>query len=378
MKKIIIPIVIVVIIAIIAIIGIIVSNKVRDKQNDLDMPEPLKKDAYIFSPSNKTTSRTDTNKKYKSVSEKGKYGLVDNKGEIVINFISDKEILFSERLELVIINLKGLDYLAKLSGEIISDGYEDLAFPDDVGHLSYERDYYSDYIIVSTFKKEDKNKKERIEIAASSNRWWNREKFGLLDKNGQLVVPVLNTSITDIFPEAKFCVISEDHGPLIITDYNGQQIGKNEYSDIMRVADGYYIAQLADINTGENDVVINANGEEISKYYQALSLINSKLMLFKCGPPGIWNYKIIDKNDKVRIEKATIDLESRESEQPYLNCGDSFPASIIVDGVEITVSAGKLKLLKITDNEITLQHEDWHDKTKINTITIRDGKIVEK
>ena len=69
---------------------------------------------------------------YFSLCNKNKYGLIDIDGKIVLDFISDKEILFNERLKLLIINKDGLDYLADFSGNIISKGYEDLAFINNV------------------------------------------------------------------------------------------------------------------------------------------------------------------------------------------------------------------------------------------------------
>lgn len=311
---------------------------------------------------------------YVSFCSNNKYGLCDINGNIILDFVSDKEVLYNIDKDLLIINKDGLDYLADFSGKIISEGYEDLAFINNISYVdTKEKEYYKDYVIVSEFYEQDKAEKERIPIYAVSNRNWNRQKFGLLEKTGKLVFPVLSGEYYDIFLDAKFCFVKIDFRKYIITDFDGNQIGNNTYSSIMRYADRYYIADLhSDCDFGK-DVIINENGEEISDHYSELSMCNSKLLLFKSGA-ALMDRKILDKNCKVRMEKIGIMNEDRDIEQPRLERLSS-KNEFIVDGVTISDLNGNLKLLYIDDEKVTIECEK--DGLK-KVITIKDGQMVEE
>lgn len=309
-------------------------------------------------------------KKYFSLCSNNKYGLIDRYGKIVLDFISDKEVQFNNECDLLIINKDGLDYLADFSGKIISDGYEKLDFINNIDYYQaiYQEEIkkFSDYVIVSELDNVDKNN-------TTSHENYNRKKFGLMNKEGKLIVPVLSGSYKYIFPEAKFCFVALKGSKYIITDYNGKQIGNNTYYDIRKDADGYYIAHLdIDCDFGK-DVIINSNGEEISDHYPEMSIINSKLLLFKSGA-AIINTKILDKNFKIRMEGITIDRKEFDSEQPYMNRLSS-SEEFKIDGVTFRNLKGKIRLMHIDDDSIIIQCEN-DNITK--TITIKDGKIIEE
>ena len=295
--------------------------------------------------------------------------VLDIDGKIVLDFISDKEILFNERLELLIINKDGLDYLADFSGNIISKGYEDLAFINNVKNYSHEEDY-ADYIIVSELNDKDKNISDRIKISGL-RRLNNRKKYGLMDKNGNLVAPIVYGNFFDIFLEAKFRFIKMDDSKYIITDLEGNRVNNNTYSDIEKALDGYYIVTYSENNY---KAVINYNGKEISNTYKNLNLINSELILFETGT-YVDDKKILDKNFKIRIEGMSIEKTKDYiiDKQPYFE-GSEF--GIKIDGV--TLEGGrKYKLIYLDDNKITIQMEDYKGNI-IKIISVIDGKLIEE
>ena len=306
---------------------------------------------------------------YFSLCNKNKYGLIDIDGKIVLDFISDKEILFNERLKLLIINKDGLDYLADFSGNIISKGYEDLAFINNVQIFSHEEDYI-DYIIVSELNDKDKNISDRIKISGL-RKLNDRKKYGLMDKKGNLVAPIVYEKFFDIFLEAKFRFIKMDDSKYIITDLEGNRLNNNTYSDIEKAMDGYYI-----VTYFENDykAVIDYNGKKISEDYKNLKFINSELILFETGT-YTYEKKILDKNFKTRIEGMIIEEKEnyKIDKQPYF---EGSGMGIKIDGVTFK-EGGTFKLIYLDDNTITMQEENYKGNI-VKIISVVDGKLVEE
>ena len=235
--------------------------------------------------------------KYISICSNGKFGLVDRSGNVIIDFISEKEIIYKD--DRSIINKKNLDFLADIKGNIISEGYENLAFL-----TNYEdglRDYYDNYVFIIELCDENIQLDERLGLYYNSEsaQMYNR-KFGLMDKNGKLIAPVVYNKYKYIFYDTKFRFINyKDENEnkafprYIITDLYGNRLNDYFYEEILRTdIPGYFIAELKTDNTFY-EVLINPDGKEISKHYKkGIHTANTKKLLFELTEDKL----IVDKN----------------------------------------------------------------------------------
>lgn len=349
--------------------------QVKDKKYKANSSKP-KDSNYVIEKLFELNKR----EKYISICSNGKFGLIDRSGNVIIDFISEKEIIYKD--DRSIINKNNLDYLADIKGNIISEGYENLAFM-----TNYEdglRDYFNSYVFIVEPCDKNIQLDERLGLYYDNENGQAYErKFGLIDKNGKLIAPTVYDRYAYIFYDVKFRFIryNEDENKkmasprYIITDLYGNRLNNYFYKKILRTdISGYFIADVERDNILTNQVLINPEGKEISRHYkEGIHVANTKISLFEFKEDKL----IVDKNGNERMVGLYIDNKYRESTQPMLSCYRYKDKEVVakIDGVDILELFGKdklddIKLTLLTENEV--HFEDKNGQKHI----IKEGNLI--
>lgn len=286
-----------------------------------------------------------------SICNKGKWALVDYEtADILIDFISDQKIEYQD--DRAIIEKDGLEYLTDLKGNILSDGYLNVQFFNI--NDEYEQKRFKNCIKVSN---EDED---------------NGISVGLIDRDGKLVQPTVYEKAEYIFLDANFRFASYDIRSNMITDLNGNRIGNDIYSTIYQLTPGYYNARVF---TEYSCALLDNNGNQIYKGRDEITLASSVYVLFKIGT--VYGSPIIDKNGKTRFDGLYIEYKEKDTAQPILKQPQEsyLRKTPIIDGVTIDDSIKEMKLLNMTDEDVTIQYEE---NGVMKTYLIKDGKKIEK
>ena len=179
----------------------------------------------------------------------GKYGLIDKNGNIIVDFVYDliQPLSYSGGKVNSYIVMQGNEYMA-MQGE-------KYGMLDKYGNIIKELDelvpqtLYEEYELISVYKKNDREDKDQY-----------GNLFGLIDYDGNIIIPVEHTNIWLISEGFISAQKSYDHNGYY--DLNGNEITEFKYRMVSPFSDGlaFVSSCIGDVWTHE---VINTKGETV-------------------------------------------------------------------------------------------------------------------
>lgn len=291
----------------------------------------------IVKDSNKTVEVK--NYTYYTAYENGKFGVINNEGEIVINPEYDEMIIIPNNSKPVFICTYDIDdVLGTFKTKAINEKNEEILTGYDIieaidNYDSKQNIWYEDNIL-----KVGKN-----------------GKYGLVDFSGQEILPCDYDDITAL-KGTKANLLVKKAGNVGLVNEKGQSIIKTQYKDIRTLKEGYKNEYII-VNENNQYGLISTSGTIlIEPKYEDLKYLNSA-NLFAVKEAGVW--KLISTGTKeILIDGGYADIVEAKS-----------------DNIIVVNSDGNYGVItKSKEEKIPFQYQDLKYTFSIYYIAKKDGK----
>ncbi len=278
------------------------------------------------------------NNTYYTAYENGKYGVINNEGEVVIEPEYDEMIIIPDNSRAMFICVYDIDdeagtYKTKVINdkkEEIITGYDTIEAIDNID--SKQNIWYEDNV-----------------LRVSRNG-----KYGIIDFEGKEVLPIEYDEITALKAATNNFIVKKDNKVGLVNE-KGQAIIETEYKDILTLKDGYKSEYIVVDDNDKYGIVSTTGTALIEPAYEDIKYLGSS-NLFAVKQDDTW--KLIDTDEnKILIESGYSDIVEAKSE------------NIIV------VKDGKYGVVtKENEEKIKPEYEDLKYAFSIYYIAKKDGK----
>ncbi|WP_158995981.1 WG repeat-containing protein [Mucilaginibacter sp. L196] len=234
-----------------------------------------------------------------AMAQNRKYGFVDTTGRIVVQFNYDKVESFRNNIAKVWVGWQHVGYINNNGKEIISPNFEALdqanlrryydkfiiGLKDSLQHVF---DYSGKEIVVLNYKTINEfNKNEKSFIVSINN------KFGVLDSNFRIKIPIKYESLEMIFPDK---IAAREQGKIGFINQAGKLLYSFGYDSINPIQDdnvNAYENGLAEVGIKGKKGLINSYGKVIIPviYDKIESFSHSLAVVKRNGKYGFVNFR---------------------------------------------------------------------------------------
>lgn len=265
----------------------------------------------LMTPSEKVNVKT-VALRYLSVYTNNKWGVIDSKGQIIIEPTYDEAIIIPDGTKAVFICTYDVDYdnnkyktkVLNEKNEEILTGYETIQAIenyDQENTLWYEKD-------VLKVKKDGK--------------------FGVIDFKGNTVIPCEYDSITSLKGTTNSLVVTKN-GKKGIIDNTGSVIAESKYKNVIAISEKYENGYIVQDEKGKYGVISCNKKQVVETKYDDIKAIYGNGNYYVVKENGKW--KIIDTEGESYLAGKFDDIKSIENDYAVIKKGGKYGIVSIVD-----------------------------------------------
>lgn len=253
---------------------------------------------------------------YFPVYTEGKWGVIDSKGEIVINPEYDEYVVIPDSSKAIFICTTDVDYdKGTYSTKVLNEKNEEI---------------FTDFDLIQAVENYD----------SSNNLWYAKDilkaskegKWGIIDTKGNVIVDFIYDDITAL-KGVENSLLTEIDGKYGIVDYVGSVIIENEYNSIEPLAKKYENGYIVENSEGKYGVITYTKKVAVKEQYDDVKNVygNGKYYVVKEGR----NWEVIDEEGEKYLAGKYDDILDVNGENAIVSSKDKYGVVSIADNKNI-------------------------------------------